>query len=142
MTALMAGACCGSADAVRVLLEAGADWRKRDTDNGRNAIDWAKNSHSGVAPDPTAVLLLQSWLLEHGTVTEIEHFLNEALRQAVVDGVLRTELEVRRLVASGAEIDGVDSAGRCALHLAAGTTPQHLSQSKFTRKTRYTVYKN
>ncbi len=118
MTALMAAACCGSADTVRVLLQAGADWRKRDTDDGRTAIDWAKNT--GTATDPDAVLLLQSWLLEHGTATEIEEFLNDALRQAVADGVLRTEVEVRRLVASGAQVDGVDSAGRCALHLAAG----------------------
>ena len=122
MTALMAAACCGSADTVRVLLEAGADWRKRDTDNGRRAIDWAKSSRSGTAADPDAVLLLQSWLLEHGTATEVEQFLNEALRQAVANGVLRTELEVRRMVASGAKVDGVDSAGRSALHLAAGAS--------------------
>ena len=126
MTALMAAACCGSADTVRVLLEAGADWRKRDTDDGRTAIDWAKSSRSGTAPDPDAVLLLQSWLLEHGTATEVEEFLNEALRQAVANGVLRTELEVRRMVASGAKVDGVDSAGRTALHLAAGASSRRL----------------
>lgn len=130
MTPLIAAACCGCVKTVQVLLEAGADWRKRDTEGGRSAIDWAKSSRTGTAPDPDAVLLLQSWLLEHGTVAEIEGFLDESLRQAVADGVLRTELEVRRLVNSGATVDGVDSAGRCALHLAAGMLPNYETRTR------------
>jgi hypothetical protein len=168
MTALMAAACHGSVDTLKVLLEAGVDWRKRDTDEGRTAMDWAKCGRTAgtaaaaaAAAATDAVLLLQSWLLEHGSVEETQAFLDEALRQAVTDGceerpffcerfldfktpiilprqardrhrksceakpffccrVLRTELEVQRLVASGAKIDSVDGNGATPLHLAAG----------------------
>ena len=131
-------------------------------------MDWAKCGRTAgtaaaaaAAAATDAVLLLQSWLLEHGSVEETQAFLDEALRQAVTDGceerpffcerfldfktpiilprqardrhrksceakpffccrVLRTELEVQRLVASGAKIDSVDGNGATPLHLAAG----------------------
>eukprot|EP01051_Picozoa_sp_SAG22_P002333 SAG22_NODE_102_length_20195_cov_3.248308_17_plen_538_part_00 len=90
MTALMAAACHGSTDTLKVLLEAGADWRKRDTDEGRTAMDWAKCGRTAgtaaAAAATDAVLLLQSWLLEHGSVEETQTFLDAALRQAVTDG--------------------------------------------------------
>ena len=114
MTALMAAACHGSCSAVSTLLNAGADWRRRDTEEGRTAMDWAKGSRRA-----DATLVLQSWLLEHGSESETTAFLNEALRQAVTDGVLTTELEVKRLVASGAQVDGADVNGTTALYLAA-----------------------
>lgn len=109
-TPLMAAARYGSAEAVSLLLDCGVDWMQCNS-NGSNAMQLAE-----LHMQPDTAARLQAWLVEHGEESELLEFYNQRLRLAAAEGNV---LELRTLLACGADIDSADEEGATALHLAA-----------------------
>ena len=109
-TPLMSAASAGAVEALSVLLESEADWRKENPD-GETALDRARAEDQQAAEQ-----LLADWALEHGTDDEQVAANTAAMIIAANDG---DAAEVGRLLEEGADVNGVDEFGRLALNEAA-----------------------
>eukprot|EP01043_Picozoa_sp_COSAG02_P051552 COSAG02_NODE_5442_length_4324_cov_659.876213_1_plen_1427_part_01 len=113
-TPLMGAVYWGQVEAVRWLLDHGADWRKTDAD-GVTALSRALRGKK-----LEAAAVLRSWVDSHGTAAEKEEMEERKRSEAVIDATAAGEVgNVKRLLREGADANGMDEAGRLALVAAS-----------------------
>ena len=100
----------GKVEAVRWLLDHGADWRRVDGD-GLTALGIAVSER-----EPEAAEVLRSWVESHGTAAEKDELKQQQRNGALVDAVRKGGIEdVRRLLKEGVDVNRTDECGQLPL---------------------------